>query len=49
MSREAPGAAHETIAERLGLTLSTFYRRLHHRWSLVAERLGVLDDVVAEA
>jgi len=49
MSREAPGAAHETIAERLGLTLSTFYRRLHHRWSLVAECLGVLNDVVAEA
>ena len=42
-------ATHETIAERLGLTRSTFYRRLHHGWSLMAERLGVLDDVVAEA
>jgi len=42
-------ATHETIAERLGLTRSTFYRRLHHGWSLMAERLGVLTDVVVGA
>jgi len=49
MSLEAPGATHEAIAERFGLTRSTFYRRPHHGWSLMAERLGVLDGVVTEA
>ncbi len=37
--------SQEVVAERLHLSRPTFYRRLHHGWELVAQRLGPLDEL----